>query len=181
MWCQILGALERQLPHGRRWAHVHVRRRVRLLGLRLWVHIPARPCPSSIFLDKNRRGIGKSQSIWTDSKMETAGSQRLVGGVATVARIQRGPRSHAMYAPWPQCLRHGDPLHARVQRLTAGSFWRGACRGGCHGSAASPPPQVTAARRPPRRSAASGSVPRPGCCAAKASCSTSVVRSRRSR
>jgi hypothetical protein len=25
--------------------------------------------------DKNRRGIGKSQPIWTDSKMETVGSQ----------------------------------------------------------------------------------------------------------
>jgi hypothetical protein len=35
---------------------------------------PARPFPSSIFLDKNRRDIGKSQSIWSDSKMETAGS-----------------------------------------------------------------------------------------------------------
>jgi hypothetical protein len=38
------------------------------------VPIPARPFPSSIFLDKNRRDIGKSQSIWTDSKMETSGS-----------------------------------------------------------------------------------------------------------
>jgi hypothetical protein len=28
---------------------------------------PARPFPSSIFLDKNRRDIGKSQSMWTDS------------------------------------------------------------------------------------------------------------------
>jgi hypothetical protein len=36
---------------------------------------PARPCPSSIFCDKNRRDIGKSQSIWADSKMETAGSR----------------------------------------------------------------------------------------------------------
>jgi hypothetical protein len=35
---------------------------------------PARPFPSSILLDKTRRDIGKSQSIWTDSKMETAGS-----------------------------------------------------------------------------------------------------------
>jgi hypothetical protein len=34
--------------------------------------IPARPFPSSICHDKNRRDIGKSQSIWTDSKMETA-------------------------------------------------------------------------------------------------------------
>jgi hypothetical protein len=38
-------------------------------------HRPARPFPSSIFLDKNRRDIGKCQSIWTDSKMETAGSR----------------------------------------------------------------------------------------------------------
>eukprot|EP01043_Picozoa_sp_COSAG02_P119474 COSAG02_NODE_56140_length_287_cov_0.547872_1_plen_52_part_01 len=29
---------------------------------------PARPIPSSTFRDKNRRDIGKSQSIWTDSK-----------------------------------------------------------------------------------------------------------------
>jgi hypothetical protein len=37
---------------------------------------PARPFPSLIFLDKNRRDIGKSQSIWTDAKMETTGSQQ---------------------------------------------------------------------------------------------------------
>jgi hypothetical protein len=35
---------------------------------------PARPFPSSICFDKSRRDIGKSQSVWTDSKMETAGS-----------------------------------------------------------------------------------------------------------
>eukprot|EP01047_Picozoa_sp_COSAG01_P079316 COSAG01_NODE_14998_length_1386_cov_11.425796_2_plen_101_part_01 len=35
-------------------------------------HAPARPFPLSIFRDKNRRDIGKSQSTWTDSKMETA-------------------------------------------------------------------------------------------------------------
>eukprot|EP01047_Picozoa_sp_COSAG01_P099683 COSAG01_NODE_29655_length_632_cov_34.425891_1_plen_70_part_10 len=34
------------------------------------------PFPSSVFLDKNRRDIGKSQSIWTASKMETVGSRR---------------------------------------------------------------------------------------------------------
>jgi hypothetical protein len=45
---------------------------------------PARPFPSSIFLDKNRRDIGKSQSIWTDSKMETAGSR----GVAVRALVK---------------------------------------------------------------------------------------------
>ena len=36
--------------------------------------LPAQPFPSSIFLDKNRRGIGKSQSKWTASTMETPGS-----------------------------------------------------------------------------------------------------------
>eukprot|EP01047_Picozoa_sp_COSAG01_P098699 COSAG01_NODE_28840_length_651_cov_2.153986_1_plen_129_part_00 len=36
--------------------------------------VPARPFSASIFLDKNRRDIGKSRSIWTDSKMKTAGS-----------------------------------------------------------------------------------------------------------
>jgi hypothetical protein len=41
-----------------------------------WCRSPARPFPSSIFLDKNRRDIGKSQSIYTDSKTETAGSRR---------------------------------------------------------------------------------------------------------
>jgi hypothetical protein len=46
---------------------------------------PARPFPSSIFLDKNRRDIGKYQSIWTDSKMETAGSPG----------VERGRRAEA--------------------------------------------------------------------------------------
>jgi hypothetical protein len=35
---------------------------------------PGAPFPPSIFLDKNRRDIGKSQSIWASSKMKTAGS-----------------------------------------------------------------------------------------------------------
>jgi hypothetical protein len=53
------------------------------------VRTPARPFPSSIFLDKNRRDIGKSQSIWTDSKMETAGSRRgqTGGGAADVLPV----------------------------------------------------------------------------------------------
>jgi hypothetical protein len=49
------------------------------------LHTPARAFPSSIFLDENRRGIGEFQSIWTDSKMETAGSlgfRRLFGAGA---------------------------------------------------------------------------------------------------
>jgi hypothetical protein len=39
---------------------------------------PRETCPGRFhphFRDQNRRGIGKSQSMWTDSKMETAGSQ----------------------------------------------------------------------------------------------------------
>jgi hypothetical protein len=37
-------------------------------------HLPGRFRPQ--FRDKNRRGIGKSQSKWTASKMETPGSQK---------------------------------------------------------------------------------------------------------
>jgi hypothetical protein len=47
---------------------------------------PARPFPSSILLDKNRRDISKSQSIWTDSKMETVGSQG--GDLVRVAEVK---------------------------------------------------------------------------------------------
>eukprot|EP01047_Picozoa_sp_COSAG01_P038802 COSAG01_NODE_3166_length_6474_cov_287.238431_3_plen_82_part_00 len=36
-------------------------------------NLPGRFRPQ--FRDKNRRDTGKSQSIWTDSKMETAGSR----------------------------------------------------------------------------------------------------------
>jgi hypothetical protein len=68
-------------------------------------HLPARPFPSSIFLDKNRRDIGKYQSIWTDSKVETAGSPHLWHGdldlaeqalntiVQAVVTPERGPQS----------------------------------------------------------------------------------------
>jgi hypothetical protein len=50
------------------------------------VRHPVRAFPSSIFLDKNRRDIGESQSTWTDSKMETARSplEELVAGVGLV-------------------------------------------------------------------------------------------------
>jgi hypothetical protein len=71
------------------------------------VHIagPAAPFPPSIFLDKNRRDIGQSQSICTDSKMETAGSQHAacppLGGLLfrfrpkPTPRVQAFGRSHA--------------------------------------------------------------------------------------
>jgi hypothetical protein len=42
------------------------------------------------FRDKNRRDIGKSQSIWTDSKMETPGSRGTWScpeNVASTARV----------------------------------------------------------------------------------------------
>eukprot|EP01047_Picozoa_sp_COSAG01_P038230 COSAG01_NODE_3090_length_6601_cov_5.372347_7_plen_306_part_00 len=60
------------------------------------VGAPARPFPPSTFLDKNRRGIGKSQSIWTDSKMETAGAPV---SIPTPSRQRRGP--HHPGAPFP--------------------------------------------------------------------------------
>eukprot|EP01047_Picozoa_sp_COSAG01_P011195 COSAG01_NODE_489_length_16370_cov_7.973818_5_plen_154_part_00 len=51
---------------------------------------PARPFSPSIFVDKNRRDISRSQSIWTDSKMETAGSrQRLRPLLAASAELDR--------------------------------------------------------------------------------------------
>jgi hypothetical protein len=71
------------------------------------IHRAARPFPPSIFRDKNRRDIGKSQSIWTDSKMETAGSppvrrgvvvrhRRVLVGDARVGRAE--PRAHEVHA-----------------------------------------------------------------------------------
>jgi hypothetical protein len=42
--------------------------------VRHWIPNPARPFSPSIFLDKKRRDIVKSQSIWAGSKMKTAGS-----------------------------------------------------------------------------------------------------------
>eukprot|EP01049_Picozoa_sp_SAG25_P003922 SAG25_NODE_236_length_11287_cov_246.398999_10_plen_408_part_00 len=53
---------------------------------------PARPCSPSIFLDrKNRRGTGNSQSIWTDSKMETAGAP-----VDLARAVQPQPQSRCL-------------------------------------------------------------------------------------
>jgi hypothetical protein len=54
---------------------------------------PARPFPPSIFLDKNRRDIGKSQSIWTDSKTETAGSPAVARAPDRRARASPAERS----------------------------------------------------------------------------------------
>jgi hypothetical protein len=55
---------------------------------------PARPFPSSVFLDKNRRDIGKSQSMCTDSKMETAGSRRSRSPVRLQAAARGRRRGH---------------------------------------------------------------------------------------
>jgi hypothetical protein len=64
-----------------------VRGRTPRLHARLWVSRrrrrvgPALPsssvqaCPSSIFLDQNRRGVGESQSKWTAAKMGTPDSR----------------------------------------------------------------------------------------------------------
>jgi hypothetical protein len=77
---------------------------------------PARPFPSSIFLDKNRRDIGKSQPIWTDSNMETAGSQLVqttprrrtppcaAAATAEPCRAIGGLRSLALAAVMLECL-----------------------------------------------------------------------------
>eukprot|EP01047_Picozoa_sp_COSAG01_P024983 COSAG01_NODE_1561_length_9917_cov_5.742514_12_plen_175_part_00 len=66
--------------------------RLRLSWRDLHGHAPARPFPSSIFRDKNRRDIGKSQSMWTDSKTETAGSQRRALGGSCPPRGKRSCR-----------------------------------------------------------------------------------------
>jgi hypothetical protein len=67
---------------------------------------PARACPSSVFLDKNRRDIGKSQSIWTNSKMGTPGSPRdgahprraaRRARAAVVDLVQRAPELSALH------------------------------------------------------------------------------------
>jgi hypothetical protein len=64
-----VGESLRQSPHGSL-------QRLRRVGRQQ----PARAFPSSIdksSIDKSRRDIGKSQSKWTASKMETPGSQRV--------------------------------------------------------------------------------------------------------
>jgi hypothetical protein len=80
--------------------------RRRRWGGRWCAHLSGR-VPSSIFLDKNRRGIGKSQPIWTDSKMETPNSPR----APLRAPRRSSPGSSAWpgcAAPWsrPSCARH---------------------------------------------------------------------------
>eukprot|EP01047_Picozoa_sp_COSAG01_P085695 COSAG01_NODE_18943_length_1042_cov_1.014846_2_plen_158_part_00 len=69
---------------------------------------PDAPFPSSI-RDQNRRDIGKSQSIWTDSKMETAGSQ-LLHRAARLALLAQVSARHTMRQrhllltpPWSGC------------------------------------------------------------------------------
>jgi hypothetical protein len=77
-------------------------------GLRSLKHgrlrdVPVRALPSSIFRDKNRRDIGKSPSIWTDSKMETPGSLLLDAQVPQQRlqrlRPQHGSREASAPAP----------------------------------------------------------------------------------
>eukprot|EP01047_Picozoa_sp_COSAG01_P061265 COSAG01_NODE_7628_length_3121_cov_51.317670_2_plen_91_part_00 len=54
------------------------------------------------FRDKNRRDIGKSQSIWTDPKMETAGSHEV------------GPRARAVQLGAAVQPRIGDRCQTSV-------------------------------------------------------------------
>eukprot|EP01047_Picozoa_sp_COSAG01_P055248 COSAG01_NODE_6129_length_3835_cov_2.876907_2_plen_144_part_00 len=87
---------------------------------------PARPFPSSIFPDKNRRDTGKSQSIRTDSEMETAASR----SPRVVQRIQPPQTPRALH----ECLHHGGVpvphdqsgalLSAEQVHGTRGGRWR---------------------------------------------------------
>jgi hypothetical protein len=84
------------------------------------VLVPARTFPPSIIRDKNRRGIGKSQSKWTASKMETPRSravrplqlQEEAPRLARVAGAQGGRRAVV-------CLAGPDHAHHAVGRVTA--------------------------------------------------------------
>jgi hypothetical protein len=69
---------------------------VRLANTQPWGVQPARPFPSSIFPDKNRRDIGKSQSTWTDSKMETGGSRVCDDGLASAASEGAPSKGHTL-------------------------------------------------------------------------------------
>jgi hypothetical protein len=52
-------------------AHVSLGREARAdVRGELPADVPGAPSPPSIFRDQNRRDTGKSQSIWTDSKMK---------------------------------------------------------------------------------------------------------------
>jgi hypothetical protein len=77
------------------------------------------------FRDQNRRGIGRSQSIWTDSKMETAGSRVGRPRAEAAARATAGRADGAV------------PVRARAQSpsdaLLHGEMWRWAARGRASG------------------------------------------------
>jgi hypothetical protein len=95
-------------------------------------HSPARPFPSSIFRDKNRRDIGKSQSPRTDSmshsqrgprpplgmgsraQVEPRGEVPVV--IANDARAQRGTGIRWQLPGW-HCRRWCQSATARAQRV----------------------------------------------------------------
>eukprot|EP01047_Picozoa_sp_COSAG01_P042497 COSAG01_NODE_3715_length_5769_cov_2.903175_3_plen_111_part_00 len=56
--------------------------------------VPAAPFRPSIFLDKNRGDRGKSQSIWTDPKAETAGSRCWVPRPSPATGRKKTPAGH---------------------------------------------------------------------------------------
>jgi hypothetical protein len=79
--------------------------------------LPARPFSPSIFLDRNRRDIGKSQSLWTDSKMKTAGSRwRRRGSMGRAAPTKR-PRVGERPTP---SVRPSARPHKNVWKTSAG-------------------------------------------------------------
>eukprot|EP01047_Picozoa_sp_COSAG01_P031941 COSAG01_NODE_2290_length_7984_cov_10.803424_1_plen_237_part_00 len=83
------------------WLRIHHRRprlglarlaRLVRRGAQQLAAVPARPFPPSIFLGKNRCGMGKSQPVCTDPKMETAGS-RVAGADLRPVHLRARPEA----------------------------------------------------------------------------------------
>jgi hypothetical protein len=88
---------------------------------------PAVASPSSVFRDKNRGDIGKSQSMWTDSKMGTAGAPGPPpawpwGGSPGRTASAAGARwTHMPALAWGRdqhqvLIRHGPPAQSQRNR-----------------------------------------------------------------
>jgi hypothetical protein len=98
---------------------------------------PARAFPSSIFCDKNRRDIGKSQSKWTASKMETPGSPRVDGELepvhhipgrhlaCDVTRLATEPSRHA--ARTGEDTRHPPPFSSKHKQAKIATWQLASC------------------------------------------------------
>jgi hypothetical protein len=99
---------------------------------------PARPRPSSTFLDQSRCDLGKSQPIWTDSEMGTAGSR----GVATAAHNHEVRMCRQRMGSLPLALPHGSGAWLPPpppRRRTAPICAAHRCRGWRSGPAAPAP------------------------------------------